>query len=153
MKVPVQLVSGHPEKRLYLLDGSNIAYSYGKNKADYALIVLAVDSIQERDANAEVFVVVDASLRYQVRDRQGFEELLSSPFIRQVPAGTSADYFIKKIAESFGKNAKVIIVSNDLYRDMRMKNFCHVKFFPYNIAGRTEIIFYPDLADINPALD
>lgn len=153
MKGSVQLVSGHSGKRLYLLDGSNIACFYGKNKADHTLILLAVDSILEYDANAEVFVVVDASLRHHVRDRQEFEELLSSPFIRQVPAGTSADYFIKKIAESFGDEANVIIVSNDLYRDMGMKNFLQAKFLLYNIAGKTGIIFHPDLARLNPVLD
>lgn len=153
MKGSVQLVSGHPGKRLYLLDGSNIACFYGKNKADHTLILLVVDSIMEYDANAEIFVLVDASLRYHVRDRQGFAELLLSPFIRQVPAGTNADYFIKRIAESFGNEANVIIVSNDLYRDMGMKNFFRAKFLLYNVAGKTGIIFHPDLARLNPVLD
>ena len=153
MKTPVQLVSGHFKKHLYLLDGSNIACYYGKNNVDLTLITTAVDSILEHDIKAEVFVIVDASLRYHVRNKQGFEELLSRSFIHQVPAGTSADYFIKKIAENFQSEMEVLIVSNDLYRELGMENFYRVKFLFYNIAGKTGIIFNPDFAELNPVWD
>lgn len=148
-----QLVSGQFEKHLYLLDGSNIACFYGKKNADHTLIITAVTSILEHDKKAEIFVVVDATLRHQVRDKQGFEEMLSRSFIHQAPAGTTADYFIKNIAESFGSRIKVIIVSNDLYRKLGMEGFFRVKFMFYNIAERTGVIFYPDFAELNQAWD
>ena len=148
-----QLVSGHFEKNLYILDGSNIACFYGWENANHTLIITAVTSILEHDKKAEIFVVVDATLRHQVKDKQGFEEMLSGPFIHQAPAGTTADYFIKNIAESFGSGIKVIIVSNDLYRKLGMEGFFRVKFMFYNIAERTGLIFYPDFAELNQAWD
>jgi hypothetical protein len=99
-----------------LVDGSNVAHSSEAEQPSLADIVAVCNKL--RSEGLEPVVVVDAALRHQIDDRQGYERLVDEGLIRQAPAGTDADYFIL----SFARELEASIVSNDRFRD-RQKAF------------------------------
>jgi hypothetical protein len=101
---------------LVLVDGSNVAHSSEGEQALLSNITLVCDKLREE--GYEPLVLVDAALRHQIDDRKTYEQLVESGAIRQVPAGTDADYFIL----SFARELDASIVSNDRFRD-RQKAF------------------------------
>jgi hypothetical protein len=101
---------------LVLVDGSNVAHSAEGEQAILANIVAVCDKLREE--GYEPVVVVDAALRHQIDDRDGYERLVNDGAIRQAPAGTDADYFLL----SFARELAASIVSNDRFRD-RQKSF------------------------------
>jgi len=96
-----------------LVDGSNVAHSCEGERAQLANITAVCDKL--RGEGYEPLVLVDAALRHQIDDRAAYERLVDSGVIRQVPAGTDADYFIL----SFARELDAAIVSNDRFRDRR----------------------------------
>ena len=96
-----------------VIDGANVAYEErsagGKPKLSNLLKVKR--ELEER--GFEAVVIVDASLKYDIDDQSQLEILIKQQQVRQVPAGTDADYFIIQLAEQF--NARV--VTNDRYKD------------------------------------
>lgn len=118
-------MSNSEEKKLALVDGSNVAHS-AEGGAKIENIILICDKLAED--GLEPIVVVDAALRHQIDDEDKFEELVTKGEIRQAPAGTDADYFIL----SFARELDASIVSNDRFRD-------HEKSFP---EARDRIIRY-----------
>jgi hypothetical protein len=101
---------------LVLVDGSNVAHSSEGEQVLLSNITLVCDKLREE--GYEPLVLVDAALRHQIDDRKAYEQLVESGAIRQVPAGTDADYFIL----SFARELDASIVSNDRFRD-RQKAF------------------------------
>jgi hypothetical protein len=96
-----------------IIDGANVAYEErsagGKPKLSNLLRVRG-----ELEARGfEAVILVDASLKYDIDDQSQLETLIRSQQVRQVPAGTDADYFIIQFADQF--NARV--VTNDRYKD------------------------------------
>ena len=102
-------------EQLVLVDGSNVAHS-SEGQPVLANIVAVCDKLREE--GYEPVVVVDAALRHQIDDRDGYERMVDGGTIRQAPAGTDADYFIL----SFARELEASIVSNDRFRD-RQKAF------------------------------
>jgi hypothetical protein len=96
-----------------VVDGSNVAHSSEGGRPVLANIVAVCDKL--RAEGYEPLVLVDAALRHQVDDRQGYERLVEEGVLRQAPAGTDADYFIL----SFARELDASIVSNDQFRDRR----------------------------------
>lgn len=99
-------------KRTAVIDGANIAYEEkSRDGAPKISNILAVRTALEQKGY-QPLVIVDASLVYEIDDRQQLEALIDRQEVRQVPAQTDADYFIVQTAE----NADAIIISNDEYR-------------------------------------
>jgi hypothetical protein len=103
-------MSKSEDKRIALVDGSNVAYSV-EGGARIENIILICEKLAED--GLEPIVVVDAALRHQIDDEDKYEELVEQGEIRQAPAGTDADYFIL----SFARELDASIVSNDRFRD------------------------------------
>jgi len=104
------------ESNIVLVDGSNVAHSTEGECPQLANIIAVRQKLAEE--GREPIVVVDASLRHQIDDRAGYEQLVDEGIVRQAPAGTDADYFLL----SFARELDARIVSNDRFRD-RLKQF------------------------------
>jgi hypothetical protein len=94
-----------------IVDGSNVAHAGEGAEARRENIRLVCAKLVEQ--GYEPIVVVDAALRHQIDDSEGYERLVGGGKIRQAPAGTDADYFILAFARELGAS----IVSNDRFRD------------------------------------
>lgn len=99
-----------------LVDGSNVAHAVEGQAPCLASIIAVRDKLVEE--GLEPIIVVDAALRHQIDDPDGYERLVEQGAIRQAPAGTDADYFIL----SFARELNAGVVSNDRFRD-RAKAF------------------------------
>jgi len=96
-----------------IIDGSNVAH-YKKNKdhePQLSNILAAVDMLEKK--GDEFVVIVDASLRHDIDNKEEFKELLENENVEQVESGNNADHFIVELAEK--ENAKIL--SNDKFRD------------------------------------
>jgi hypothetical protein len=100
------------ERRVAIVDGSNVAHSTEGNGPTLENIRLVCDKLREE--GLEPVVVVDAALRHQIDDANGFEQLVGRGELKQAPAGTDADYFIL----SFARELDAYVVSNDRFRDL-----------------------------------
>jgi hypothetical protein len=100
-----------------VIDGANVAYiEKNKEGAPKVSNLTEVRSALTK-MGYEVFIIIDASLRYQVDDPEKLESLLDEQIVHQAPAGTDADYFILEMA----KERDALIVSNDEYEQYRKK--------------------------------
>ena len=99
------------ERPIAIIDGSNVAHATEGDRPVLENIRLVSDKLQEEGYQA--VVVVDAALRHQIDDPDGYERMVDRGGIRQAPAGTDADYFIL----SFARELEAVIVSNDRFRD------------------------------------
>ena len=57
-------------------------------------------------------IIIDANLLYEIDDRTQLESLIDEKIVWQVPAKTSADYFVIATAERLNG----LVISNDLYQ-------------------------------------
>ena len=108
------------EKRLVIVDGSNVAHSSERDRAVLDNIRVVCEKLVEE--GYVPIVVVDAALRHQIDHREKYEEMVENGTIHQAPAGTDADYFIL----SFARELEASVVSNDRFRD-REKAFPEIK--------------------------
>jgi len=102
---------GTAERRLAIVDGSNVAHSTEGERPHLENIRLVCEKLREE--GFEPVVVVDAALRHRIDDSREYEEQVEDGEIRQAPAGTDADYFIL----SFARELDGAVVSNDRFRD------------------------------------
>lgn len=100
-----------PETKIAIIDGSNVAHAGEGEKASLQAIRLVTEKLAEE--GYQPIIVVDAALRHQIDDRQGYEQMVEGGDIKQAPAGTDADYFIL----SFARELDAAVVSNDRFRD------------------------------------
>lgn len=99
------------EGNTVIVDGSNVAHS---SEGDHArLRNIQIIAKKLREEGSMPIVVVDAALRHQIDDRDGYEALVESGEIKQAPAGTDADFFIL----SFARELDAMVVSNDRFKD------------------------------------
>src|SRR3954471_1253560 len=100
-------------KEVVIIDGANVAHEEGSagGKPKLSNLLKVRSELEER--GFEAIILVDASLKYDIDDQSQLENLIHSQQVRQVPAGTDADYFIIQLSEQF--NARVL--SNDRYKD------------------------------------
>ena len=127
-------------KKTVVIDGANVAYEErsagGKPKLSNLLKVRR----EMEEHGLEAVIIVDASLKYDIDDQEQLEKLIKSQQVRQVPAGTDADYFIIQFAEQF--NARV--VTNDRYKDYADQYpWVHDRRLPYMIV-KGEVVLYED---------
>jgi hypothetical protein len=99
------------EKRIAIVDGSNVAHSSERERAVLDNIRVVCEKLVEE--GYEPIVVADAALRHQIDHPDRYEELVENGTIRQAPAGTDADYFIL----SFARELEASVVSNDRFKD------------------------------------
>lgn len=132
------------EREVVIIDGANVAYEErsagGKPKLSNLLRVRG--ELEER--GLEAVIIVDASLKYDIDDQSQLETLIRSQQVRQVPAGTDADYFIIQFADQF--NARV--VTNDRYKDyLEQYPWITDRRLPYMIV-EGEVVLYDEHANV-----
>ena len=101
------------DKRTVVIDGANVAYEErsGGGKPKLSNLLKVRREMEER--GCEAVIIVDASLKYDIDDQEQLETLIRSQQIRQVPAGTDADFFIIQFAHELD----ALMVTNDRYKD------------------------------------
>ena len=99
------------DKRIVLVDGSNVAHSTEGDTARIANLIAIRDKLREERSHP--IIVADAALRHQIDDAALYERMVEEGVVRQAPAGTDADYFIL----SFARELNASVVSNDRFRD------------------------------------
>src|SRR5215204_7350271 len=127
-------------KNMVVIDGANVAYEErsagGKPRLSNLLKVRR--ELEER--GFEAIILVDASLKYDIDDQEQLEKLIQSQQVRQVPAGTDADYFIIQFAHELD----ALIVTNDRYRDYTEQYpWVHDRRLPYMIV-KGEVVLYDE---------
>jgi hypothetical protein len=127
-------------KRTVVIDGANVAYEErstgGKPKLSNLLKVRR--ELEER--GQEAIIIIDASLKYDIDDAEQLETLIRSQQVRQVPAGTDADYFIIQFAHELD----ALIVTNDRYRDYAEQYpWVGERRLPYMIV-KGEVVLYEE---------
>lgn len=123
-----------------IIDGANVAYEEksagGKPKLSNLLRVRG--ELEER--GFEAIIIIDASLKYDIDDQEQLESLIRSQQVRQVPAGTDADFFILQLAEQLGAR----IVTNDRYKDYSDRYpWISERRLPYMIV-KGEVMLYEE---------
>ena len=100
---------------IIIVDGANVAYGEQSNEGKPKVSNLTLMHKALEAQGYDPIIVIDASLPYDVDDRQQLEALLDQQRLRQAPADTEADYFVLRTAEDH--EAKV--VTNDTYEKYR----------------------------------
>ena len=100
-------------RKKILVDGSNVAHEETTHSGKPKVANLVAMRRALLKEGFDPLIVVDASLVHQVDDRDQLEALVDRQEVRQVPAGTDADFFIIGLAEELDAQ----IVTNDRYRD------------------------------------
>ena len=123
-----------------IIDGANVAYEErsagGKPKLSNLLKVKR--ELEER--GFEAVVIVDASLKYDIDDQAQLEILIKQQQVRQVPAGTDADYFIIQFADQLD----ALVVTNDRYKDYAGQYpWIAERRLPYMIV-KGEVVLYDE---------
>lgn len=127
-------------KEMIVIDGANVAYEEksagGRPKLSNLLKVRR--ELEER--GFEALILVDASLKYDIDDQTQLESLIASQQVRQVPAGTDADFFIIQLAEQLDAR----IVTNDRYKDYAERfPWIQERRLPYMIV-KGEVVLYEE---------
>ncbi len=129
-------------KKTIVVDGANLAYE--EMTQDRKPKVSNIKAVMQkiRGMGLRPIVIVDASLIHDVDKPDQLDAMINSGQIKQVPAGTNADYFILKIAKEH--NAQ--IVTNDQYKDFA-KQFPKIdeRRVPAMIVDGTVEIYEPAL--------
>ena len=102
-------------KDMVVIDGANVAYEEKSAGGKPRLSNLLKVKREMEERGFDTVIIVDASLKYDIDDQTQMQSLIETQHIRQVPAGTDADFFILDIADQHGAR----IVTNDQYRDYR----------------------------------
>lgn len=115
-----RLGGGHLSGRVILVDGTNVCFWNGKNKAASLTPVLALAKALDAE-RADWQMCFDASTRHHLaKQRRGddaaYEELLRARPERfaEAPAGIRADIFLLEAADADGR---ALIITQDRYRD------------------------------------
>jgi hypothetical protein len=98
-----------------VVDGANVAYAEKSHQGDPKVSNLVAMRSVLTAKGYDPLIIVDASLVYEVDDKEQLEALLDEQVIRQAPADTDADYFVLAMANEL--DAK--IVSNDRFEAYR----------------------------------
>ena len=102
-------------KAMVVIDGANVAYEEKSAGGKPRLSNLLKVKREMEERGFDTVIIVDASLKYEIDDQSQMEALIESQHIRQVPAGTDADFFILEIADKCDAR----IVTNDQYKDYK----------------------------------
>jgi hypothetical protein len=128
------------DRDVVVIDGANVAYEErsGGGKPKLANLLKVRRELEER--GLDPVIIVDASLKYDIDDQEQIEALIRSQQIRQVPAGTDADFFILEIAHQHHAR----IVTNDQYKNyLEQYPWIPERRLPYMIV-KGEVHLYED---------
>lgn len=129
-----------------VIDGANVAYIEKNKKGAPKVSNLTEVRSTLTKMGYEVFIIIDASLRYQVDDPEKLESLLDKQIIHQAPAGTDADYFILEMANEMD----AIVVSNDEYEQYQKKYpWIKERRLPLMIVNGHVELYRPNLKNKN----
>ena len=129
-------------KNVVVIDGANVAYEERSagGKPKFSNLLKVRRELEEK--GFEPVILVDASLKYDIDDSEQLEKLIQSQQVRQVPAGTDADYFIIQFAQELD----ALIVTNDRYRDYAGQYpWIAERRLPYMIV-KGEVVLYEEQA-------
>ena len=127
-------------KRMVVIDGANVAYEERSagGKPKFSNLLKVRRELEEK--GFEPVILVDASLKYDIDDQEQLENLIRSQQVRQVPAGTDADYFIIQFAQELD----ALIVTNDRYKDYAQQYpWVNDRRLPYMIV-KGEVVLYDE---------
>ncbi|MDT5293747.1 MAG: hypothetical protein QOJ76_627 [Acidobacteriota bacterium] len=125
-------------KEVIVIDGANVAYEEKSagGKPKLANLLKVRRELEER--GFEAVILVDASLKYDIDDQSQLETLIQSQQVRQVPAGTDADFFIIQFADQLN----ALVVTNDRYKDyVEQYPWISERRLPYMIV-KGEVVLY-----------
>ena len=127
-------------KKVAVIDGANVAYEERSAGGKPLLSNLTKVRRELEERGFEAVILVDASLKYDIDDQEQLETLIRSQEVRQVPAGTDADYFIIQFADQLD----ALIVTNDRYKDYAEQYpWVNERRLPYMIV-RGEVVLYDE---------
>ncbi|HEY0170002.1 MAG TPA: hypothetical protein VGB98_03045 [Pyrinomonadaceae bacterium] len=127
-------------RRMVVIDGANVAYEERSagGKPKFSNLLKVRRELEER--GFEPVILVDASLKYDIDDQEQLENLIRSQQVRQVPAGTDADFFIIQ----FSQELDALIVTNDRYKDYADQYpWVNERRLPYMIV-KGEVVLYEE---------
>ena len=127
-------------KRMVVIDGANVAYEERSagGKPKFSNLLKVRRELEEK--GFEPVILVDASLKYDIDDQEQLENLIRSQQVRQVPAGTDADFFIIQ----FSQELDALIVTNDRYKDYADQHpWVPERRLPYMIV-KGEVVLYEE---------
>ncbi len=127
-------------RRMVVIDGANVAYEERSagGKPKFSNLLKVRRELEEK--GFEPVILVDASLKYDIDDQEQLENLIRSQQVRQVPAGTDADFFIIQ----FSQELDALIVTNDRYKDYADQYpWVSERRLPYMIV-KGEVVLYEE---------
>ncbi len=131
-------MSASSGRRMVVIDGANVAYEERSagGKPKFSNLLRVRRELEEK--GFEAVILVDASLKYDIDDQEQLENLIRSQQVRQVPAGTDADFFIIQ----FSQELDALIVTNDRYKDYADQYpWVNERRLPYMIV-KGEVVLY-----------
>jgi len=128
--------------KFVIIDASNIARTNcisGEMKGAFRKVVKLYKKLSKINPNLEILIIADANLRYLINDQRVFEEYYRSGKLHIAPAGTEADFFILKFAQTHPNS---VIISNDRFKEFaRWFHEACKRRIPFMII-KDEIILY-----------
>jgi len=139
------------DKVYIIVDGSNIAYykRTHKKKAKYKNLEIVKEFLQDLSINFPICweIVIDASLRYMIDDKDALERAIKKGLIIQCPGNIEADIFI---LDFFSRHPKdTAIISNDNFKKYKIDNLKNFKF----VILFEELILEPKIEQFLDSLD
>ena len=133
------------DKLYIMVDGSNVALSRrtNKKKAKFHNLELIIELLRklEKIHSIEWEIVVDASLRHRIDDKNALEKLIKIGIITQCPKCIKADEFIIEFFKRHPENT--VIISNDFFDEYNIPNLIVHRF----IIVFDEILLNPKLEE------
>jgi hypothetical protein len=128
-------------RKRIVVDGANVAYAEKTDEGKPKVSNLAKIHDRLHEEGYDPVIIVDASLVYEVDDRQQMEGLLDKQKLRQAPAETDADYFVLRTAQDHGAQ----IVTNDQYEGYQDEFDVEERRVPFMIVDGEVELYWPKL--------
>ncbi len=126
-----------------VVDASNVAWKGGSAQRGesprLSNLTRMITTLRET-GYSRVVAICNASLRHQIDDKSGLDELIRDKTVLEAPAGADADYFIVRRALSL----RAHIVSRDSYGDQPADVQDYIR------AARVTYMIYDDTIDLLP---
>ena len=133
------------DKVYIIVDGSNIAFykRTHKKKAKYKNLEIVKDFLQNLSKNFSICweIVIDASLRHMIDDKDALERAIKKGLIIQCPDNIEADKFILEFFTRHPENT--LIISNDNFKKYKIDNLINFKF----VIMFEELLLEPNLVE------
>ena len=139
------------DKVYIIVDGSNIAFykRTHKKKAKYKNLEIVKEYLQDLSKKSPICweIVIDASLRHMIDDKDALERAIKKGLIIQCPDNIEADKFILEFFSLHPENT--LIISNDNFKKYKIDNLKNFKF----VILFEELILEPKIEQFLDTLD